>query len=173
MVNWTEKCVERLKLLHKEGLSASVIAKKLGPDFTIGMVAGKIRRLGLTTKLVKKRPSVKAKPAAAPKPALLGGANARQSKPPRSAHARITVPPAVPPRPMPAEPAGPITGLRLYDLREGHCRWPVGEEKPAQFFCGAPALPSKSWCEHHYRMAYGHGPTYQNRVRALAGLATA
>ena len=47
MASWTEKCVDRLKLLHEEGFSATVIAKKLGPDFTKGMVLGKLRRLAL------------------------------------------------------------------------------------------------------------------------------
>ena len=39
--------MDRLKLLHEEGFSATVIAKKLGPDFTKGMVLGKLRRLAL------------------------------------------------------------------------------------------------------------------------------
>ena len=47
MPSWTEKCVSQLKLLHEEGFSATVIAKKLGPDFTKGMVLGKLRRLAL------------------------------------------------------------------------------------------------------------------------------
>jgi hypothetical protein len=41
MASWTEKRVERLKLFHKEGFSATLIARKLGPSFTKGMVAGK------------------------------------------------------------------------------------------------------------------------------------
>ena len=47
MASWTEKCVSKLKLLHEEGFSATVIAKKLGPDFTKGMVLGKLSRLAL------------------------------------------------------------------------------------------------------------------------------
>ena len=47
MASWTEKCVSQLKLLHEEGFSATVIAKKLGPDFTKGMVLGKLSRLAL------------------------------------------------------------------------------------------------------------------------------
>jgi hypothetical protein len=45
MVNWTEKRIAKLKLLHKEGLSGAAIAKKLGPAFTKGIVIGKLRRL--------------------------------------------------------------------------------------------------------------------------------
>jgi hypothetical protein len=44
MASWTEERVKRLKLLQEERLSATVIATKLGPDFTKGRVLGKLRR---------------------------------------------------------------------------------------------------------------------------------
>ena len=53
MVDWTELRVAKLKLLHKEGLAAAAIAKKLGPAFTKSMVIGKIHRLGLNKKPAK------------------------------------------------------------------------------------------------------------------------
>jgi GcrA cell cycle regulator len=67
------------------------------------------------------------------------------------------------PTPPSAQPTERITGIPIFDLRERHCRWPVGNDRPAKFFCGAPAVPSKSWCEHHYGLAYGHRPTRQSR----------
>jgi hypothetical protein len=161
MVTWTEKRVERLKLLHKEGFPATAIAKKLGPEFTKGMVAGKIHRVGLAAKPAKKpaHPKLDTAPLSRPTPAKPKFAGSA------SASVRIIVPPAAPRRPTPAATVGPVTGIRLYDLREGHCRWPVGNDRPAKFFCGAASVPSKSWCEHHCRMAYGHRPTHQNRER--------
>jgi hypothetical protein len=57
------------------------------------------------------------------------------------------VPPA---RPTPAA----LLGIRLFDLREGHCRWPLGDDRPARLFCGAPSVGTTSWCEHHQRMAF-------------------
>jgi hypothetical protein len=36
MVSWTEKPIERLKLLRRKGLPATVNAKKLGPEFIEG-----------------------------------------------------------------------------------------------------------------------------------------
>jgi hypothetical protein len=54
MASWTDKRIERLKLLHKEG-SASVIAKKLGAAFTKGMVVGKLRRNTLEAEAPKAR----------------------------------------------------------------------------------------------------------------------
>ena len=44
-VNWTEKRLKRLKLLHKEGFSATIIAGKLGPAFTKSIVLRKVHQL--------------------------------------------------------------------------------------------------------------------------------
>ena len=160
MSGWTDKRVERLQLLHKEGLSATVIAKKLGPDFTKGMVVGKIRRLGLTAKPAKKK-------AAIPQPRPPSRPRALKAKPahPSAAPVPIIVPRAVPSTPAPPLDVPASDGIRIYDLRARHCRWPLGDDRPAKFFCGAPVVPSTSWCEHHYRTAYGHRPTRPNRGR--------
>jgi hypothetical protein len=45
MVNWTENRLNRLQLLRKEGVSATVIARKLGPAFSKGIVLRKLREL--------------------------------------------------------------------------------------------------------------------------------
>jgi hypothetical protein len=140
MVGWTAKRVQRLVLLHKEGFSATVIAKKLGPAFTKGMVAGKLRRLSIDA---PKRTAANQKPFVA-----------RQAAPAQS--------PIILTKPPSSQPCEP-QGIRIFELRERHCRWPLGDDRPAKFFCGAPAVPSKSWCEHHYALAYGHRPAHQNR----------
>ena len=44
-VNWTETRLKRLKLLHKEGFSATIIAGKLGPAFTKRIVLRKVHQL--------------------------------------------------------------------------------------------------------------------------------
>lgn len=163
MAGWTEKRVERLKLLHKEGFSATVIAKKLGPDFTKGMVAGKIHRLGLTVTLAKKARAIPEATPLSRQRALKR--NSAQLFAPSAAPATIIVPRAVPRTPTPPVGVAVSNGIRIYDLRAGDCRWPLGDDRPAKFFCGAPVVPSKSWCEHHYGLAYGHRPTHQNRER--------
>jgi hypothetical protein len=45
VANWTEKRLKRLKLLNKEGFSATVIAGKLGPAFTKAIVLRKLHLL--------------------------------------------------------------------------------------------------------------------------------
>src|SRR3954464_9469101 len=160
MVNWTEERVQRMKLLSKDGFSASAIAKELGPSFTKGMVAGKMRRIAMSAKPARStRPESKTR-ITAEKPKLNAEATPRRPapRPKRALSFRADHPENAVQPPM-------AKGMRLYDLLEGHCRWPLGEDVPAKLFCGAPAVPSKAWCEHHYRMAYGHGPMHQSKAR--------
>jgi GcrA cell cycle regulator len=154
MVSWTEKRVERLMLLHREGFSATVIAKKLGPNVTKGMVAGKLRRLSLDAQ----------KPTAPPGKRKSFVACEKQAVPAKGTAAPAQSPTVLAKPPSVQQPCEP-EGIRIFDLRERHCRWPLGNDRPAKFFCGAPVIPSKSWCEHHYGLAYGHRPTHQNRER--------
>ena len=143
MASWTEKCVSQLKLLHEEGFSATVIAKKLGPDFTKGMVLGKLSRLAL---------------AEAPKPQEIRKASVQRVIPP----SRIALPNTRGPDPQ----ATAREGVRLYDLHIGQCRWPVGNDRPARYFCGEQAVNSSSWCELHRRMAFPNLGKPSIRVRA-------
>ena len=144
MASWTEKCVSQLKLLHEEGFSATVIAKKLGPDFTKGMVLGKLSRLAL---------------AEAPKPQETRKASVQRVIPP----SRIALPNTRGPDPQ----ATAREGVRLYDLHIGQCRWPVGNDRPARYFCGEQAVNSSSWCELHQRMAFPNLGKPAVRLRAL------
>jgi len=55
----------------------------------------------------------------------------------------------------PLSVAAETPGLHIFDLREGHCRWPLGTDRPARLFCGCTAVRGTSWCEAHERVAYG------------------
>src|SRR5215217_4839370 len=134
MVDWTELRVAKLKLLHKEGLAAAAIAEKLGSAFTKSMVIGKIHRLGLN-----KKP---AKVGAAKKLEALVQARAK-------AHPRMPAPPpprspdpiVVPPSTLPRNLGVPEpSGRELFELRAGQCRFPLGDDRPARLFCGAPTV---------------------------------
>jgi hypothetical protein len=48
-------------------------------------------------------------------------------------------------------------GVPLMDLEAGRCAWPVTAEKPHRF-CGAPALPGRSYCQIHDNLAYRRKP---------------
>lgn len=47
-------------------------------------------------------------------------------------------------------------GVKLADLKERMCRWPVGDPKDSEnfHFCGEAAVPGMSYCAEHARAAY-------------------
>ena len=150
MVDWTEKRIAKLKLLHKEGLSDVAIAKKLGPAFTKGMVIGKLRRLDLASKAAKTSRARKATtPIGDPS---LKRCPAQKSAPSPSKRAAAII--------LPAPNAGPRTlevraeACELVDLRSGQCRFPLGDDRPARLFCGAATVGTSSWCEYHLRVVF-------------------
>src|SRR4051794_15099540 len=134
IANWTEKRLKRLKLLNKEGFSATVIAGKLGPAFTKAIVLRKLHLLeAQRLERAKKRATTKAA-----KPRALSRAS-KQAQAPRKAPPapRVQASPPVllkaepirvvpPVLPAPSKPTV-VQGLCLFDLREGHCRWPLGD----------------------------------------------
>jgi hypothetical protein len=170
-VNWTKTRLKRLKLLHKEGFSATVIARKLGPAFTKSIVLRKVHQM--EEERIARVKALAARKAA--KARLLKRASKvieapRQAAPAlkerASAVAQVKAEPIriVAPPPPPAKPAA-LKGILLFDLRDGHCRWPLGNDRPARLFCGAPSVGTSSWCEHHQRIAFtGLGrPMQQHR----------
>src|SRR5215210_3727159 len=156
MANWTEKRLKCLKLLHKEGFSANVIAGKLGPAFTKSIVLRKLHQL-------EEERLARAKAIAARKAKASGLKRASKAidaprKVTRGASAVVQPVSAAPIRfvastPLPPKPAT-LQGITLFDLRQGHCRWPLGDDRPARLFCGAPSVGTTSWCEHHQRIAF-------------------
>jgi len=156
MAAWSEKRVDRLMLLHREGFSATVIARKLGPSFTKGMVAGKLRRLSDAQAAKRTAPRTpKGKP-------VVERVSQKQALPAKRTAAPAQSPIVIAKSAPVQQPSAPH-GIRIFELRARHCRWPMGNDRPAQFFCGAPVIPAKSWCEHHYALAYGHRPKHHIR----------
>ena len=124
-VNWTETRLKRLKLLHKEGFSATIIARKLGPAFTKSIVLRKVHQLEeqriARAKVLAARKAAKAR--------LLKRASKRIDAPPQaapalkeraSAVAPVKAEPIriVAPVPPPAKPA-PLKGIAPLRLARG------------------------------------------------------
>ena len=159
MVNWTEIRLKKAELLHADGLSASAIARKLGPAFTKGIVLRKLHQ-------IRAEQAEQAKLRAARK-----RAKARKLKLLEAAAMEITLPPPPPAplaspqvvmvRPAPAQ----AVGVSLFDLRGNQCRWPLDDGRPARLFCGSLTVRAGSWCEHHERLAFaGLGRPRRQRV---------
>lgn len=129
------------KLFLEDGLSYRRIAM-MYDDATIGMVAGRCRRLGLqrgTSKtLGKKRKTVTMEPS--------------DEQPVRVVAVR-------------QEPAKPGS-MKLEDLDAHACRWPFGDPRDKDFgFCGKTKLAESSYCSEHFHRA--HNPaSYTKRKTA-------
>ncbi len=65
------------------------------------------------------------------------------------------VKPPEPERKLEAVKASPPPGVKLADLRERMCRWPVGDPKDPDFhFCGCQAVAGLPYCAEHAKTAY-------------------
>lgn len=137
---WPEDRVETLKRLWRDGLSASVIGRRLG--VSRNAVLGKIHRLGLSNRGMVRtaRPVVPKVP--------------RPRRPP--APPRVAALPSWPP-PAAIENIGRGLVARLEAIPAHGCHFPMGDPKSEDFaFCGRP-VRRDPYCDEHRRVAYRPG----------------
>lgn len=164
MANWTDERVDQLKALWQEGWSASQIASRLG-GVSRNAVIAKVHRSGFAGRTTQK--------------AKTGGRpysrNPRQigvSQPSRPSKARVSAKDIAhrqemrseakrPRRPslssrLPAESKAPSAlRIKLTELTESMCRWPIGDPRHEDFhFCGNRQFAEFSYCEYHCRVSY-------------------
>jgi len=171
-LTWTEERIERLKELWTEGLSASQIAAELGADVSRNAVISKANRLGLTHGGAKAASTPRPRKPRPLDPARTGEPSSQNEQTPASLPTKpeaANEPPAAPPAPLPLrdEAAAPQSqGVTIMELREGMCRWPLGDPTtPAFRFCGARASEGLPYCPHHAQIAY-QPATERKRLRA-------
>jgi GcrA cell cycle regulator len=164
-MSWDTKRIEQMERAFAAGLSCSQIARELG--VTRNAVLGKLHRMRLT------RPQdVAAAAVAQRRAARLARPKARQQSAPKTALAKAWLPKrarvsiaaqqemlAAAYRAMePGADAVPIhngTGCTLLELREAHCRWPIGATNAAaSAFCGNERVAGLPYCIGHARIAY-------------------
>ena len=183
-LTWTKERIELLTKLWTEGLSASQIAAELGENVSRNAVISKAHRLGLAHGAPKVASTPRPpKPSRPPEPCPTGETS-EQADP---ALAPTTVNPQPKLKPKEARPREDATvpaqaveetrpevdGLvpvsrrvQIMDLREGTCRWPLGDPSSADFcYCGASAMTGMPYCAHHAQVAY-QPATERKRLRA-------
>lgn len=165
-MNWTDERVELLKKLWAEGLSASQIAAQLG-GVSRNAVIGKVHRLKLSSRgratstpaRQKKqvRMSTGATKAASrgnsqgPTRSIVAtaGATALQTQYETDAIAKPVLRPA-------EEVVVPISRrLKLIELTERTCKWPIGDPLSEEFhFCGNDSNEGNPYCGYHSKLAF-------------------
>lgn len=158
---WSEEAVERLKVLHAQGLSGSELASRLGGGLTRSAIFGKLHRLGLTAKTgapKRRSPSPVTNCQAASDlgdRAARGGA-VHGAGPMRFNFARMM------PRSRCASGCGvphsegrllppPSLRIGIVDIGDGQCRFIDGDDGRA---CGHPVADGSSWCPAHHAVVF-------------------
>jgi GcrA cell cycle regulator len=155
-MSWDESRIEQLKKLWADGLSASQIAAELG-GVTRNAVIGKVHRLGLSGR-------AKAKTASAvrtrTKTVVVKQQRVQtQTIVTRGNLAMVEMVDAVA-QPVVQQQRENVVipmsrRISIMELREGVCRWPLGDPLTAEFaYCGADCAMGKTYCEAHARVAF-------------------
>ncbi|MEX0923449.1 MAG: GcrA family cell cycle regulator [Rhodovibrionaceae bacterium] len=135
-MSWSTEQIDELTKLWDQGLSASVIGKKLG--VSKNAVVGKAHRLKLPA-----RPSpIKRDGSATPRRRVL---NIRPQVEP-APQAKSYTPPA--------QEKEPPRRIRAAEGTQ-RCLWPIGDPGDSNFhFCEAASVPGKPYCAEHCAKAY-------------------
>jgi GcrA cell cycle regulator len=155
---WTAEAVEDLKKLALEGKSASHISAALGVG-SRNAVIGKASRIGIKLN-GGGGASVRGK--GSPCAARIQWAPARTTRPNADAGAAAAHDLQVSPgdgraagRSFGVVEIGEMRRLRLEDIRDSACRWPLGDPRSGDFaYCGLTPVGGQSYCAGHCQMAY-------------------
>ena len=171
---WTDKMVEDLRIMWKQGLTTGEIGRRL--NVSKNSVIGKVHRLQLDA-----RPSpIKRKEQTGDLFEQPPQKKEKKSAPEKEKKAK-TIPPTV----IEREPAKPVVekkaepqeksiddlgkfflkqpsvskeyngNAKLTDLDNHTCRWPLGDPKDENFhFCGRKVRIGQTYCEEHSALAY-------------------
>jgi GcrA cell cycle regulator len=137
---WTTERIALLKNLISAGLTCAQIAQEIG--VSRNAVIGKLNRLGLS----RSRTS----------PGIAPGRRDTRNNHNMGTKRRVLRALWAPAHVAPAEaPGDSIARCSLLELKEWHCRWPVGDPHSEDFgFCGNKPLDGFPYCAAHARIAY-------------------
>lgn len=164
-MGWTDKMVEDLRKMWKEGLTTGEIGKRLG--VSKNSIVGKVHRLGLsgrpspikkkvvTEDAVATEKNIEAK---SPEPKAkevqpVKAAKEEKHRPQIKAEVRheeiesVKIEPKFEPR---------KDGKIMVTHLDNHtCRWPIGDPKDENFhFCGKKIRIGQTYCDEHAALAY-------------------
>lgn len=155
-MSWTDERVTLLKELWGEGKTAAEIAKILG-GVTRNAVIGKAHRLKLSGRVSPIQQNTR--PETVENRARENVRQAKAAVSREGASIRAVVP----------SDYIPGKGIKLVELRERHCRWPMGDPKDENFmFCGHDAVSGLPYCEHHAKVAFQINTRGKIKVDELA-----
>ncbi len=169
-MNWTDERVELLRRLWSEGLSASQIAAQIG-GVSRNAVIGKVHRLKLSGRGKQTSAQPRAKKPVPVAQSARSTSSARTTSPGGSSrisshtHAvgatalkadyQVQAIAATVLEFAPALTPPVSKALKLVELSERTCKWPIGDPLAVDFnFCGNDSGDAGPYCQFHAKMAY-------------------
>ncbi len=150
MSAWTPDRVARLRTLWKEGRSAAEISRDLQNGISRSAVLGKVHRLGLS---LDRENAPRPGPATPASHARVQGLEPRPSR--------------LPPQALPASEPEVRGDASILSVRNGDCRWPIGDPRDQGFsLCGCPATRG-AFCDRHAARAYRPKPPSAENLMGL------
>ena len=138
-MSWTSEREEKLRELWKKGHTASQIASVLG-NTTRNAVIGKAHRLNLEARAKSKKTIPKVNTENNTKSEIKTQKLGRKAK-----FKALLLDKSFPPE----------NPVKLEDLTDDHCRWPLGEKlQPVNFFCGRKPTEKFVYCALHLMIGY-------------------
>ncbi|MBQ8870944.1 MAG: global cell cycle regulator GcrA-like protein [Alphaproteobacteria bacterium] len=141
---WTEEMIDGLKQMWKEGLTTNEIAKRLG--VSKNSIVGKVHRLNLKARPspIKKKEEITATEVTETKEEVVKQSNTPIKK---ITVASVNI--------LTTKKTKKDSCLKLTDLDNHTCRWPIGDPKDDNFcFCGKTIRSGQTYCEEHAAIAY-------------------
>ena len=132
-MSWNHERIEHLKKLWEAGYTASNIATELG-GITRNAVIGKAHRLGLSGRMKSKSK-------------VSSVSIVRKRKMPTNRNSKIIE--------LTTSVSEPMNPIRFVKIKDGLCRWPIGEPEDLDFkFCGRNSNDKMVYCSEHHDVAY-------------------
>ena len=164
---WTDKKIEQLKELWKEGIPTAEIGKRL--DFSKNAIVGKVNRLGLEHRTSPiKTASSKAKTPQdnVKKPQSTDDTN-KVAQVKSTPVKKEDIAPVDIMQPREVQSQSTSVGVRLIDLTSDRCCWPVDEDSTGEFhFCGKKVFKGKPYCLEHCVMAYTNSSALKEKDKS-------
>ena len=136
---WSEQETKILKDLWKKGLTASQIATQI-PGKSRNACIGRAHRLNLEARAKSKKTTPKVNTENNTKSEIKTQKLGRKEK-----FKALLLDKSFPPE----------NPVKLEDLTDDHCRWPLGEKlQPAKFFCGRKPTEEFVYCALHLMIGY-------------------
>lgn len=170
-MSWNDEQIAQLRKMWADGLSCSQIAGELGSGITRNAVIGKVHRLKLSGR--PKTYTLAAANAARSNRVQIRIASISAARGSQAARAPRVTPPRRPRSRASAEKlakaigfdrekarfhcfrAEETSGIAFIDIRNGLCRWPLGDQLNLEEFrfCGEVTDEPSVYCQHHHLLS--------------------